>query len=336
MKAIIKYNLMNRKIVCLLLIVTVFLLNACQKNSDVFVPDAGQLNGPDTSWYSTITPDMPVSAVKNDLLLSSYFDSIQVNNNPAYITTPFGMQCIFPPHCCVGSFGQTITGNVKVEVILIKKKGDMIRMNKPTTSNNRLLVNGGDIFIRLKKDSNEVQLGPNIKIQIRYSDAPISTQMRFFGGDESNSERFNWLPDTNSSNNNVSPNPQGYEITTNHLHWVSSEYFYDTTGISRVSLAADLAAYFTNANTIAFTVFNDFRSVIAMYGDISSRKFSTPRLPVGKAVTVVVISKQGNDYFMGYQNTVTAMPVAGGSTQAVTVKPIKRSLSDILYFLNSL
>ena len=336
MKTIIKNNLMNRKTLILFLIVPGFLLNACQKNIDVFVPDPGQLNGPDTSWYSIITPDMPVTAVKNNLVIGSYNDSIQVNANTAYVNMPSGLQCIFPPFCCVGSTGQTITGNVKVEVILIKKKGDMIRLNKPTTSNSRLLVNGGEIFIRLKKDSNEVQLRPNIRIQIKYPDAPISTQMRFFGGDESNTEHFNWLPDTNTSSNNVIPNTQGYEITTNHLHWVSSDYFYDTTGISRVSVTADLAAYFTNANTIAFTVFTDFRSVVGMYGDISSRKFSSPRLPVGKAITVVVISKQGNDYFLGYTNTVTATPAVGGTTQTVTVKPVLRSLSDILSFLNSL
>ena len=336
MRAMTKNKGMNRKIIIVILLGAAFLLNACQKNIDVFVPDAGQLNGPDTSWYSTITPAMPVSALKNNLALETYNDSIQVGNSASTLTTPFGLQCIFPPNSCVGNTGTIVTGNVKVEVLLVKKKGDMVRMNKPTSSNNRLLVSGGELFISLKKEGNEVHLAPNIKIRMKYQDAPISTQMKFFRGDESNPERFNWLPATDSANF-VSPNIQGYEIFTNHLHWVNCDYFYDTTGIARVSVTADLASYFTNANTIAFTVFKDFRAVVGMYGDITTRKFSTYRLPVGKAITVVVISKQGNDYFLGAESAVTATPTSGNtSTQSVIVKPVKRSIADILSFLNTL
>ena len=328
---------MNRKIIIVILLAAGFLLNACQKNIDVFVPDAGQLNGPDTSWYSSITSTMPVAELKNNLTTVSYTDSFQVNNNTAYINTPFGLQCGFPPNCCVGNTGQAITGTVQVELMLVKKKGDMIKLNKPTTSNDRLLVSGGEIFIRLKKDNQELQLASNVKIQLRYPvDLPISTQMKLFMGVESNPERFNWLPNTDLVNNTLTITPQNYEIQTNHLRWINADYFYDTTGISRVSVTAELASYFTNANTIAYTVFKDFRSVVGMYGDITTRKFSTGKLPVGKAITVVVISKQGNDYFLGSENTTTAVPTSGTGIQPVAIIPVKKSLSDILNFLSNL
>ena len=326
---------MKRKILSGLLIATGFLLNACQKDIDVFIPDAGQLNGPDTSWYSSITATMPVTSLKNNLAADFYHDSIQVNANNAYIVTPSGLQCGFPPNCCVSNTGQAITGSVQVELMLIKNKGEMIRMNKPTASNGRLLVSGGEIFIRLKKDGNEVQLAPNKRILIRYPDVPLSTQMKFFAGDESNAERFNWLPVTDTLNT-VGVGTQFYEINTNHLRWINCDYFYDTTGISRVTVTADLEAYFTNANTMAFTVFKDLRSVVGMYGDISTRKFSTGKIPAGKAITVVVLSKQGNDYFLGSEHTVTALPTSGAATQHVVVKPVKRSLAEILNFLNTL
>ncbi len=327
---------MNKKVTISFLIAAGFYLSACQKNIDVFVPEAGQLNGPDTSWYSTISSSMPISQIKSDLSLATYTDSIQANTSTAYVLTPFGLQCGFPPLSFVSTSGQTITGTVHIETMLIKKKGDMIRMNTPTTSYNRLLVSGGEVFIRANKNGNPVLLAPGIQIFLRFPDVPLNPLMKYFIGDESNAERFNWLPESNTSSNTVSVGSQFYEISSNHLHWINCDYFYDTTSIARVTVKADLANYFTNANTIVYTVFKDFRSVVGMYGDVNTRKFSTGKLPVGKAITVVVISKQGNDYFLGTESTITVAPTSGPAEQSVLVKPVKKSLAEIITFLNSL
>jgi hypothetical protein len=103
-----------------------------------------------------------------------------------------------------------------------------------------------------------------------------------------------------------------------------------------VSVIADIAPYFTNANTVAFTVFKDVRSVIAMKGNISTRKFMTGKLPVGKHVTVVVISKLGDDYYLGYESAVTQIPASNVTIQHVRVVPIKKSLPEILAYLSTL
>ena len=163
---------MNKKIIIPFLIAGAFLLNACQKNTDIFVPDPGQINGPDTTWQTNITASMPVSDLKNKLLFESHFDSIEVNSNIASVLTPFGIVVNFPPNSCVGATGQPIAGRVQVEIMLLKKKGDMIRMGRPTTSGDSLLVTAGEIFVRLKKDGLPVQLAPNAKINIRYTDFP--------------------------------------------------------------------------------------------------------------------------------------------------------------------
>ncbi len=329
-------KVMNRKTIIFVLISAGFFLAACQKNTDLFVPDPGQLNGPDTAWYGSITATMPVSTLKANLVIEPYQDSITVNSNVATILTPFGLQVTFPPNSCIGAAGQTLTGKVTVEMILVKKKGDMIRLNKPTTSNNRLLVSGGELFISLNKNGQNVQLAPGVRYNIHYADPAPNQLMKFFAGDESNIQQFNWLPGTSSSNDTVMAGTQAYEIYTSHLRWINCAYFYDTTGIPRVNVSAELASHFTNANTVAFTVFKDYRSVVGMYGDITTRKFSTGKLPGGKAITVVVISKQGNDYFLGYESAVTITSTPPNATQSVLVKPIKRSLADILYYLSTL
>lgn len=327
---------MNRKIITLLLISAALILNACQKDTDIFVPDGGQTNGPDLNWYSTITSTMPVSLLKNGLAIDIYTDTIQVNNNTAYITTPFGLLCGFPPNCCTTSAGQSVTGTVKVEMRLVKNKGDMVRLNKPTTSNGRLLVSGGELFIRLRNDTQELQLAPNKKITLRYSDSPFNTQMKLFVGDESNPDQFNWLPAPDPSNNTLTITSQYYEIQTNHLRWLNTDYFYDTTGISRTTVSADLATHFTNANTIAFVVFNGFRSVVAMNADVLSKKFRSIKLPVGKEITVVVISKQGNDYFMDHKTVITATQNTTPSDQIVVTNPVITTLANIKSYLSTL
>ena len=326
---------MNRKLL-IAVFISIVSLTACQKDLDEFVPDPGQLNGPDTTWYSSVAASAPINDLKAQLLIGSYNDSIQVGSSSSYITTPSGLQCYFPANGLTTHTGQTLTGTAKVELIHIKTKGDMIRLGKPTTSNGRLLVNGNETFIRAKNDTAELQFIPGVKMTLRYPDQPLNTQMKFFVGDETNAAQFNWLPNPDPANNTVGFTASGYEIQTNRLRWTSTCYFYDTNGISRVNVKADLASYFTNNNSIVYTVFREFRSVVGMYGDPVSKKFRTGKLPVGKLITVVVISKQGNDFFLGYENVTTAASAGTTGEQTVAVKPVKKSLAEILAFLNTL
>ncbi len=326
---------MNKKIVTKFLIAGALFLNACQKNSDVFVPDAGQLNAADTAWVNSITAAMPVSALQTTLLLEPVKDSFEVTNTASTLVTSNGIQCTFPPNCFVSSTGQAITGKVFVELLLIKKKGDMVLMNKPTSSYGRLLVSGGEIFIRLKKDGKDIQLAPNVKIYIRYADAPTNTLMKLFWGDESNPAQFNWIPNTNSTDT-IGVGPQVYEIATSHLRWINCDYFYDTTGINRSAVSAQLPSNYTNANTTAFLVFKDFRSVLGMYGDVPEKRFVTGKVPSGKVATVIAISKQGNDYFLGKETITTGINITVNNNQKVLLTPVKTSLADIKLFLSTL
>ena len=119
---------MNKKIIILVLFAGSLFLHACQKDIDVFVPDPGQLNGPDTSWQTSISAAMPVSLLKSNLLAAPYRDTITVNANISSVVTPFGIQVNFPANCCVNTAGQAVIGKVDVEIQLARKKGDMIRL----------------------------------------------------------------------------------------------------------------------------------------------------------------------------------------------------------------
>ena len=327
---------MNKKIVTILFISAAFFLNACQKNSDVFVPDPGQNNTADTTWKNTISATAPVFSLHTNSLLEPVRDSFEVSPNPVTIITANGVQITFPANCCVGSAGQAITGKVYIEVLLIKKKGDMVLMNKPTSSNGRVLVSGGELFISLSKNGQALQLAPNAKLQIRYADVLPSTQMKLFVGDETVPARFNWLPAQDSNNNFVNAGLQFYEITTNHLRWINCDYFYDTTGITRSTVSTGLASNYTNANTAAFVVFKDFRTVMALNADVPERRFLSPKIPNGKLAVVVVLSKQGNDYFLAKETITTGVNVSTANNLKISLTPVKTSLADIKLYLSTL
>ena len=320
------------------LIIAAFLLSSCQKDLDLFVP--GPSTGPDSTWYNTVTATMPVGTLKNKLLLNIQKDSFVLNSGTTTtVTTAAGLQCIFAAGVVLDPIGQPVTGNINLETHLLKKKGDMIRMGTPTSSNGNMLVSGGEFFIRLIKNGVELQLATNGHINVKYDDAPVSGLMSVFNAVETTSQSsFNWLPNMDSLNNQVNTFNQSYHVLCNRLHWINCDYFYDTTAATpRTTVSAILPAHYTNANTVAYTVFNDLRSVIGMYGNETTRKFKTGNLPSDKQVTVVIISKQGDDYYLGHQQALTITPSAGTiGAQQVMVTPVKTSFENIQAYLDTL
>jgi len=323
-----------RKIIFYTLFIASVALSSCQKDIDVFVPDPSANLG---TWYNTIDNTMPVADLKLSLRLPIYKDSFSVNSLPASPITGSGLQCYFPPGSIVSAAGQPVIGTVNIETYLLKSRGDMIKMNTPTTSGGRLLVSGGELFIRLMQNGSELQLAQqNNHYFLDFADPQPSPLMRLFTGDESNPAAFNWLPLADTINS-VIASGQTYSIRTNQLHWINCDYFFDTTGIPQTIVSANLPANFTNANSMAFISFNDMRSVVSMQGNVTTRKFSSGRLPANRQITVVIISKQGNDYYLGHEQALTAGSSTGTqNSQEVTVTPVLTSLDNIKTYLNSL
>jgi hypothetical protein len=326
----------NKLIIALIFFLCIAGMYSCKKDSDVFIPNAPTPQGPDTAWYNTVTDAMAANSIKKELFPEPYLDSFEVNANPVTITTPSGLICNFPAFCCIGG-GAIITGKVYVQLLLIKKRGDMIRVDKPTSSNGRLLVSGGEIFVKLTKNGQELQLAPGKKISLKYNDSPILPGMQVFYGDESNANQFNWLPGDSLNTPPIIAGNGFYELVSTKLRWINCDYFYDTTAINRVQVNASLAPQYTNANTITYLVFNQMRSVVGMYGNAATRKFQSGKVPVGLSCKIIAISKQDNDYYLGHEGFTTGVQAsAPAGQQIIPITPVKTSLADIKAFLNTL
>lgn len=312
------------------------LLGSCQKDIDIFTPN--NTTGADTNWVATVLPGSLCFQLKASLVKDALPDSVDATIGGT-IVTPEGLTMIIAPLIFQKPTGLPVIGKVNIETMLIKSRGDMVRMNKPTTSFGRMLISGGEIFIKVTKDGDELQLIPGKKIYLKYQDPAASSQMKLFTGDESNPEQFNWIPSSDSSAVNLSTQPGlGYQLTSSSLRWINCDYFADTSG-QRVNVTASLPIDCTNANTTVYLVFKDMKSVMGMYGSMATKKFSSQKVPTGKNAVVVSITKKGNNsYYLAYENIITGSVNTGGVTgpHIVPLSPHPMSLTDIKAFLATL
>jgi hypothetical protein len=206
-------------------------------------------------------------------------------------------------------------------------------MGTSTVSNGKLLVSGGEFFVQVSKSGNDLQLAHSPAAYFAYTGSGTSQNLSIFNGDLSNPLQFNWIQNTDPVNI-FSVNNQSFQVASNGLQWINCAYLYDTT-VSTVTLDASLPNNYTNANTLVYIVFRDIRSVAGMYGNVATQKFSSIPLPVGNTVTLVVLSKQASDYYMGAQTTTIASP-GSGMHQTIAVSPKKVTWTNIQQFLDTL
>lgn len=326
---------MKTKILLFSLVTTV-VFTACQKDIDLFIPDTTSA-GPDTNWVASVTDLLPVSDIKRLLRRDHLLDSIDATSGGTFQTSE-GLAVSVLPGSLLLPGGQPATGRIHIETLLIRHKGDMVRLDKPTTSFGRILISGGEIFIKIRKGAEELHLAPGKGIYIKYPDPAPNPLMKLFYGDENNLERFNWIPATNSNgavNVDTSRTSTGYELFSNNLRWINCDYFADTSG-ARVNVTASLPADYTNANTSVYLVFKEIKSVVGMYGDAASKRFSSPKVPSGKGAVVISITKRGtHSYYLAHENIIIGQPNLNG-THTVPLKPQPTSLSDIKSYLATL
>lgn len=324
---------MKTQIILFHLVLLAVLFTSCHKDTDIFIPDTTSI-GLDTNWVATVTDQAPVSDVKRLLSKEKFLDSVDATAGGTFQTSE-GLTIIVLPQSLLLSSGQLATGRIYIETILVKQRGDMVRLDKPTTSFGRVLISGGEIFIRIRKENEELHLAPGKGIYIKYNDTSPSSLMKLFYGDESDRQRFNWIPSTSNTQTAIGITSQGYELFSSQLRWINCDYFADTTA-GRVIVTASLPADYTNANTAVYLIFKDLKAVAGMYGDMTTKKFSSSKVPSGKSAIVVTITKKGtNSYYLGHETITTGQTSLNG-VQSVPLKPQPTSLSDIKAYLSTL
>ena len=319
--------------ICLILLAA-----ACKKetSNEFLVDNNNPVN--DTAWTSSLKTDAPVKQLTN--LLSPAAATATINAaTGGSISFGQGVTVTFPANF----LGAGITTDVQVSLSYLKSKGDMIRFGRPTTSNNRILISGGAFNITVTRNGQAAELAPDKKFSISYTNVLATPTMGIFFGDTAVNNPgtvftdSTWVPPADTSNGTVTTYEQqdssglilGYEILSKKFHFINCDQFADSSQ-ARGKVSVILPANFTNNNTAVFAVFKNQLSVVSLYADISNHLFLNDRIPSGTAITIVTITKLGDNLYLGTQEVTVSQ------NTVTNITPSIKSVADISSFLDNL
>lgn len=331
----------NGFIGCLLLLILV----ACNKetsNNNNFTPYTDNpLN--DTVWAKSITGDAPIYKLADTIFQKiAIVDSIDLTKDND-LTYGDSLEVEIHAGSCSNG-GAPQDGRAKIEIIRIQTRGDFIKAYRPNNSFGYPLETAGGFFIRITKNGNELAMTPGSSIKIKYYDiAPALPNMQVFYGMETFpfpigalDSAHTWKRDIDTSyiktfvKQSGSTYKTGYELITTKLRWVSAHHYLDST-LAKTNIYAILPANYNNKNTQVFAVFDKNRTVLALNSDLTTRSFKTGNIPLRSKITLVSISKIGNDFYLG-----TKLINDVGTVVNYSITPEKKSLNQILDYLNAL
>ena len=313
--------------------ITLMIFGGCQKNIDSFVPESFQ-GSADTVWQTNVSSNAAIVSLKNDLRTARITDSFSYSNSLP-VLSPGSPSLIIPAFSLVKNNGMVLNGIVLRETSLNLKKGDYITMDMPTTSNDRLLISGGAFFLNLKNTGDNLSVAQGKKLTVKFNTTNLFQNNRIFNASPDSVNGFNWILNTDTAFNKSAITLNGYEIQTNKLQHVQTAHFMDTSGIIQTTLSVKLPSNYTNNNTACYVAFNNVECVAGLKSNVTLRAFISPLLPVNKPVTIVVISKQAGDYYLGTLQTTTTFNAAMPSSNLL-ITPVKKSLAFIKTYLNTL
>ncbi|HEX8461543.1 MAG TPA: hypothetical protein VF623_08940 [Segetibacter sp.] len=313
----------------------VSLLTGCAKeNSNVFTPYPGNVQ--DTTWVATVPPGAPVKSLP---ALFAYPPFISSFNNSVNSTVHVSnlLDITIPAGSCIFANGTAVTGTISLEVIHLKSKGDFIRYARPTTSFGYLIESGGAFYLKAQQQGQEVLLKTNSYATIKFKSPRLSPLMRVFYGVENlqpplpagTNPEFTWTPSTDSVGVPLTTQDSGYNMNTTKFSWVNCDYFIDST-LPKTTFTAILPANFTNTNTSAFLVFKQQKIVVRLSANFATKTFSAPNIPINSQVTLVVLSKLGDELFKGSKD----ISISNNIVERIT--PVKSTQPEIVQMLDSL
>lgn len=317
-----------------------FLLHACTKNeNEQFVPYNNAEN--DTTWQSGATNTDTNTQPINEIARAPMVDSFQIASGKIVSLQNDSIQIAIPGNSLINSEGGLAQGGVKIEIILLRKRGDFIRFNRTSLANVVNAINPlAMLHVRVLKNGQELSLHPNAHIVVKLKETVLPQPVFTFVGrpiKQLQDSIFTWIPygmaEIWDEGNFPNPNykKMGYELELPETRWTCVGTFNDTVGIPRGRINAILPLNFTNKNTIIYALPANKKTTIRLIGDIKNKLFYANGIPKNAPLTIVSISKIGSSYYLGNTtvSNTTANPVIKVNPEAVTLKAITEYLDKL-------
>jgi hypothetical protein len=312
----------------ILLFLGIFLTVGCRKDVDTFtpygdsVPEIKQFlsenikstNATTTFYFSRAIPDT-ILTTPNNVRIWMY-DTENIFQDEAGLAVP-----------C------STCDDLKVEVTEYLKKSDMLANDITTASDGTLLESGGMIKLRITCNNLPLKLRTNEYIRVQLpveNETDLLPAMKTFYGQKNLNTSFNWvdgLKDVYNANWGFDPNKKwGYDILSDSLGWIGAGKFLNDTP---AKFCVKLESKFNNKNTLVYVTFAGKRSIAPTEGSFQDQKFCFENTPIGYPVKIVTISKIGDTWFLGKEDTET------GTNSTVNTTPTEVTEGDLVNYLQS-
>jgi hypothetical protein len=221
--------------------------------------------------------------------------------------------------------------DLKVEVTEVLKKNDMLASNITTVANGELLESGGMIKLRITCNNKPLQLRVNEYIRVQLpvaNESDLVTDMKTYYGQKNANNAFNWVSgvkDVYNASWGFDPNKMwGYDILSDSLGWVGAGKLLNDTP---AKFCVKLDPLFNDKNTLVYVTFAGKRSIAPTEGSFQNQQFCFDNMPIGYPVKIVTISKIGENWYLGKNDTET------GTNSVVDMDPEEVSEIDLVDYL---
>jgi hypothetical protein len=308
---------------------------SCGKDSDEFIPlNTTTIVKGDTVWQAdlltlntlptSVLAPLNIEKLMAELAITPTVQEVNAERG-ATLVTPDNVSIEFPANSCTRQNNQPCTGNLKVEVLVLRKKGEFLLNNVPTVSLGKQLISGGAVQVRVTQNEEEMKLARNISYRVKFQSAGTpDAAMKLFEGKTIGRFQFDWIPVSTTIPNAPVLRPwadsaqqgrtSGYDLLLDRFSWINCDKFSgDSTSLTNKFCVA-LPDTFTNQNTSVFAVFKDINSVVSLAGVGSTKQFCVPSnyrgLPIGKVINIISISTIKDRIYVGKKEvTITANSV---------------------------
>lgn len=224
--------------------------------------------------------------------------------------------------------------DLQIEVTTVLDNSQLLGrgIHTATYPDGQLLESGGMVYVRASCAGASLRLLPNRSLKVQVPADVLKNDMFTFNGLQQNSTEFQgwqatsdpaylaeWVSDGTMLH--------GYELYPTQLGWVSAGRLLPE---PTSDFCIKLPTAMTDATAKAFVIFKGLNAVVALTYDAASQSFCFDQAPKGYPVQVVVVSKLGDQYWLGNQETEI------GTHTSLQVEPHKMSEAAILEFLKQL
>ena len=220
-----------------------------------------------------------------------------------------GTNIYFYPGGLKNPAGNIVTGNVEIELKEIYSKGDMILSGIFPISYGKLLVSGGEIFLKVKQNGVELHITDtnHVKVKMPYDGVDTNT-MYVFSSDSlklySKTDSTGWgtqgPPVTVIDSFGIKS--YGFPYPVGNFQWINTDYLEWGPNPLTMIYANTQDTSFNDLNTLIFISFKG-KNIAVRLQDNNLKNFIKGNIPTQSDVTFIAISEKNGQYYSSFSDS---------------------------------